>query len=134
MHRIKPNQTANARHLRNAMTDAEQKLWQAIRGTQLGLKFRRQHPVENFIADFVCLDPKLVIEIDGGQHADDAAYDLERTKRIEMQGFKVIRFWNNEVLENLDGVLAKVVSVLALDPHPGLPPARGKEQNTGNER
>ena len=110
------------------MTDAEQKLWRAIRGNQLGVKFRRQHPIANFIADFVSLDPKLVIEIDGGQHADDASYDLERTKRIEVHGFKVIRFWNNEVLENLDGVLAETARVLALDPHPGLPPATGKEK------
>ena len=128
MHRIEPIQTANARRLRNEMTDAEQKLWRAIRGNQLGVKFRRQHPIANFIADFVSLDPKLVIEIDGGQHADDASYDLERTKRIEVHGFKVIRFWNNEVLENLDGVLAETARVLALDPHPGLPPATGKEK------
>lgn len=134
MHRVKPHQTANARHLRREMSDAEQRLWHALRRKQLGVKFRRQHPIEKFIADFACLEPKLVIEVDGGQHSDDAVFDAKRTKRIEMQGFKVIRFWNNEVLENLDGVLAKVVSVLALDPHPGLPPSRGKEQNTGNER
>ncbi|MBL8524371.1 MAG: endonuclease domain-containing protein [Betaproteobacteria bacterium] len=129
MHRIKESQGENARDLRAAMTDAERKLWQAIRQSQLGVRFRRQHPIDRFIADFACLDVKLVVEVDGGQHADEAIGDAERTMVIESYGFRVVRFWNNEVLQNLDGVLQVIARELAPHPHPGLPPQKGKGKN-----
>jgi very-short-patch-repair endonuclease len=92
MQRVKPRQTERARRLRAEMTDAEHKLWRAIRQSQLGVKFRRQHPIDCFIVDFACLEPKVVVEIDGGQHVDDAQRDEERTRKIEAHDFRVIRF------------------------------------------
>jgi adenine-specific DNA-methyltransferase len=94
-----------AKHLRRNSTDAEHKLWQALRSRQLGnMKFRRQVPVGPYIVDFVCPAAKLVIEIDGGQHAEDIDYDRRRSEFLAGKGYHVIRFWNNEVLGNLDGV------------------------------
>jgi very-short-patch-repair endonuclease len=93
------------RNLRKNMTDAESKLWQALRGRQLlGYKFRRQHPFDYYILDFVCLDAKLIIEVDGGQHSDNTDYDEQRTIRLQKAGFRVLRFWNNEVLNELESV------------------------------
>jgi adenine-specific DNA-methyltransferase len=87
------------------MTDAEQAVWRIVRDKQLqGYRFRRQRPMGKYIADFVCLEAKLVIEVDGGQHVDQAAYDAARTAFFVSLGFRVLRFWNNDVLQNLDGV------------------------------
>lgn len=98
-----------ARSLRKDMTDAERPVWFALRDRRFaGWKFRRQTPFDLYILDFVCLDAKLVIEIDGGQHDERAEYDARRTAHLERCGFKVLRFWNNEVLANLDGVLTVV--------------------------
>ncbi len=72
------------------------------------MKFRRQFPIEPYIADFVCLEPKLIIELDGSQHFDQAAYDNERTDFLEQRGFKVLRFWNNDVFKNTEGVLESI--------------------------
>lgn len=94
------------------MTDAEIKLWHRLRGKQLGSKFRRQHPFENYILDFVCLDKYIVIEVDGSQHAAQAAHDTERTAKLNAAGFTVLRFWNNEVLENMDEVVEVIWNVL----------------------
>jgi very-short-patch-repair endonuclease len=102
----------NARILRNNLTDAERKLWNAIKSNQLGVKFRRQQPIDNYIADFVCLECKLILELDGGQHGEQVAYDKTRTKYIEQFGFRVLRFWNNEVLQNFDGVLETIQNAL----------------------
>ena len=124
MQQVAPTQTASARTLRTSMTDAERKLWHALRSSQLGVKFRHQHPIDRYIADFVCLEPKLVIEIDGGQHADDAIRDAHRTTILEAHGFKVIRFWNNEVLQNLDGVVRVIAQELTPHPHP---PCRARQ-------
>jgi very-short-patch-repair endonuclease len=77
------------------MTDAERKLWHRLRGNQLGLKFRRQHPFENYVLDFICLSAKLIVEVDGGQHQDQAEHDAQRTIVFEKAGFRVLRFWNN---------------------------------------
>ena len=99
-------QRNNARDLRRNMTDAEMALWQAIRRKQLGVKFRRQVVLGPYIVDFLCHSAQLVIELDGGQHADHETHDETRSRFIETQGFTVIRFWNNEVLENMDGVLS----------------------------
>ncbi|WP_088348264.1 MULTISPECIES: DUF559 domain-containing protein [Rhodomicrobium] len=105
---------STARKLRSRQTDAEQKLWLQLRGRRLdGLKFRRQAPVAGFIADFMCEDVRLVIEVDGGQHADREVRDLERTQTLEYAGFAVIRFWNNEVLTIMDGVLQRILEAAA---------------------
>lgn len=104
-YRILPKQTKNARRLRTNMTDAEKKLWYRLRNKQFyGFRFRRQHPIGPYIVDFVCLKTKLIIELDGGQHAGNAK-DGTRTSYLQSQGFTVLRLWNNEVMENLEGVL-----------------------------
>ncbi len=122
-------QRDRARALRANLTDAERALWQKIRGKQLGAKFRRQAPVGPYIADFLSHEARLVIEVDGGQHGATEEYDVSRTAYIEEQGFKVLRFWNNEVLENMDGVLIRVMEVLRAClpdlPPPDLPPQAG---------
>jgi very-short-patch-repair endonuclease len=106
-----------ARGLRRDMTDAEAKLWPQLRGRQLqGVKFRRQMPIGRFVADFASVEAKLVIELDGGQHAEQVEADAERSAAIEAAGFLVLRFWNNDVLTNIDGVLAEIASVLATRP------------------
>jgi very-short-patch-repair endonuclease len=87
------------RALRKNMSDAERKMWEGLRRRQIsGYKFRRQHPYDRYILDFVCLDRKLVIEIDGGQHSESIRYDEERTQLLTRAGFRVLRFWNHEVL------------------------------------
>ncbi len=116
--------TARARDLRNNATDAERVLWQAISARKLsGIRFNRQVPVGPFICDFVARSIGLVIEVDGGQHDD--AVDAERTRYIQAQGFRVIRFWNNDVLGNLDGVIEDIMRVLADMPSPN--PSRKRE-------
>ena len=115
---------ANARNLRRNPTEAEKRLWSALRGLKLpGSHFRRQVPIGRYIADFCCHDLKLIIEVDGGQH-NESAEDVVRTEWLESQGYTVLRFWNNEVLENLDGVMAKVAAFCAT-PTP-TPPHRGE--------
>jgi very-short-patch-repair endonuclease len=108
--------TSRARQLRKNFTDAEQILWRTVRSRQLGgHKFRRQQPVGRYIVDFVCLEASLVIEVDGGQHAEirQAAYDEERTAWVRQQGFRVLRFWDHEVLKQLDGVKEAIIKSLA---------------------
>ena len=91
------------------MTEAELCLWRSLRMRQLhGLKFRRQHPAGNFILDFACIDAKLAIEVDGGQHNILQTQDNVRTLWLEAQGWKVLRFWNNEVLQNTEAVIEKI--------------------------
>jgi very-short-patch-repair endonuclease len=104
----------NAKQLRVNSTDAESRLWRQIRNRQLeGWKFRRQTPFDHYIVDFVCAELKLIIEIDGGQHADERLYDAQRTDYLQSKGYQVIRFWNNEVLGNTGGVLQRIAEVLA---------------------
>ncbi len=101
-----------ARELRSRTTDAEKRHWRHLRNRQLGgHKFRRQRPLGPYVVDFMCLEARLVVEVDGGQHSPDA--DRERDLYLEKQGFRVLRFWNNEVLENTDGVLARIAEFLA---------------------
>ncbi|MCC7266572.1 MAG: DUF559 domain-containing protein [Caulobacteraceae bacterium] len=97
---MKPSdRTDRARHLRQEQTEAERKLWSIVRGRKLsGYKFRRQVPIDRYIADFVCLDARLVVELDGGHHSEQADYDAGRTEVLEACGFRVIRFWNREIL------------------------------------
>jgi very-short-patch-repair endonuclease len=95
------------------MTDAERKLWRALRLRQLGnAKFRRQAPIGPYIVDFVSFERRVIVEVDGGQHAAQAGKDARRTDFLNAEGFRVIRFWNNEVLENFDGVLDRLAQVL----------------------
>jgi len=103
------NLTKRARVLRTNQTEAEKLLWKNIRNRQLNnKKFRRQHQIENYIVDFICMEQKLIIELDGGQHAEQQSYDEKRTEFLESEGNKVIRFWNNEVLTNIEGVLSVI--------------------------
>jgi very-short-patch-repair endonuclease len=115
----------NARALRAGMTDSERMLWSRLRMEQLGVKFRRQHPLGRYIADFACLAPKLIVELDGSQHADHLAYDATRDAFFREQGFAVQRFPTNEPLKNIDGVLTVIAEQLGTAgqrPHPSLPP------------
>lgn len=114
---------AFANQLRKSMTEAEQRLWQRLRNRQLGVKFRRQHPFQGYILDFVCLDQGLVVEVDGSQHADATARDAVRTNALERAGFRVLRFWNNEVLTQTDAVVECIMRELTeeLNPSPSCP-------------
>jgi very-short-patch-repair endonuclease len=106
--------TPIARRLRAHGTDAERLLWGRLRGSQLdNFKFVRQFPIGNAVTDFACRSARVAIELDGGQHADSRA-DADRTRSIEAFGYIVIRFWNNEVIENLDGVLQTILAELDL--------------------
>jgi very-short-patch-repair endonuclease len=110
--------------LRNNPTDAETRLWPRLRQRQIdGCKFRRQHPYGDYILDFVCLERKVAVELDGGQHADAANHDGKRTRFLEQAGFVVLRFWNNEVLGNIDGVLEVILRTLQdrAEPPPLIP-------------
>ena len=99
-----------ANQLRKNQTDAEKMLWFSLWNRQIDqLKFRRQVPLGPYIADFVCFENKLIVELDGGQHADAVAYDEARTRWLEGEAFHVIRFWNNEVLANMEGVLMRLM-------------------------
>ena len=98
--------TKFAKTLRRNSTDAEAVLWKRLRARQVeGIKFRRQQPIENFIVDFVSFEKRMIIELDGGQHAEQKNKDVQRDRFLTENGFRVLRFWNNEVLENIDGVL-----------------------------
>jgi len=100
-----------AKKLRKQLTDTERLLWQYLRAKQLeGLKFRRQQPIGNYIVDFVCFEKKVIIELDGGQHTqpEQKQKDIERDKWFKEQGYKLLRFWDNEVLTNIRGVLEEI--------------------------
>ena len=95
-----------SRDLRKNLTDAEQKLWQKLRNKQINdHKFRRQFVFGNYIVDFICLDKRLIVEVDGGQHMENVDYDLQRDEWLKSQNFKILRFWNNQVLNEIDSVL-----------------------------
>src|SRR5215469_742316 len=99
---------ATARRLRRDMTEAEKVVWRMLRSRQLaGFKFRRQESIGRYIVDFVCFSHRVVIEIDGGQHAVDVERDEVRTRFLQRHGFRGLRFWNNDVLENREGVFAR---------------------------
>lgn len=111
-----------ARRLRRNQTKAERMLWQALRGKQLGgYRFRRQHPMGPYVADFICLERKLIVELDGDQHAFDATRDKKRDDWLQSRGYFVLRFWNNEVYDNLPGVLEKLLEHLQI-PQASPPP------------
>ena len=106
--------------LRSNQTDVEAKLWRRLRDRQVfGAKFRRQHPIGSYIVDFCCPTLRLIVELDGGQHAEQGAADQTRTYFLESRGYRVLRFWNNQVMTQLDDVLEEI-SKCCVDPHPSL--------------
>jgi primosomal protein N' (replication factor Y) len=107
--RSNPKTRTHAIELRKELTPAERKLWAIIRNDQLGVNFRRQHSIGKYIPDFVCIEKKLIIELDGSQHLEQEEYDEERTKYLNSLGYKVIRFWNNDVTNNIDGVILAIL-------------------------
>jgi very-short-patch-repair endonuclease len=118
-----------ARQLRKDPTDAEKLLWQKLRFWQVaGCKFRRQQSLGRYIVDFVCLQKRLIIEVDGGQHAERGDYDKERDGWLRNQKFVVLRFWNNEVLKNIDGVMDVIVKNLESTPYLSPSPHGGRRQ------
>ena len=111
-HKYENNVLSNAKELRHNMTKEELKLWNILKNRQLfNLKFRRQVPIGNYIIDFLCLEKNLIIELDGGQHnkPENVEYDNERTNYLNNLGYKVIRFWNDEVWNNFEGVIERII-------------------------
>jgi very-short-patch-repair endonuclease len=103
-----------SRSLRKRMTDAERVLWRHLRNRCLGgWKFRRQYPVGPFIVDFICVEKNVVIELDGGQHAENEELDVQRSAYLNKMGYRVFRFWNNQVLQDTEAVLEKIFAILA---------------------
>ncbi len=135
MTRMRATTKQNSRSLRREMTDAEKLLWRHLRMEQLsGYKFRRQHPIGNYIVDFVCLEAALVLEVDGGQHAESAGNDAVRTKWLEGKGLHVMRFWNNEVLNNIEGVKIVIWNYLSgIQPSSRPSPRQGEGQGHRRE-
>jgi very-short-patch-repair endonuclease len=112
---VAPRNRANARRMRRAMTDAERKLWYELRAHRLmGLGFRRQYPIEGFIVDFACPEKRLIVELDGSQHAraEGQAADIERTRKLEADGWTMLRFWNDDVLKSLADVCEHILRVV----------------------
>ena len=106
---------SNAKTLRANQTEAEQRLWYHLRAHRfMGLKFKRQKPMGRYIVDFVCMEQRLIIELDGGQHAEQVKYDQHRDEWLRSQGYTVLRFWNNEVMQQLEGVLEQIRCTIAL--------------------
>ena len=124
-----PGAVPRARRLRGTPTDAEKTLWRILSRRQLdGHRFRRQVPIGRYIADFVCHEARLIVEVDGGHHDPGDAEEQERQAFLEAEGYRVLRFWNNEVLGNLAGVHAAIRQALPADhPLPGPPPPRERE-------
>ncbi|HRQ80022.1 MAG TPA: DUF559 domain-containing protein [Azospirillaceae bacterium] len=114
-------ETDQAQRLRQDATEVEKLLWSKLRNQQLGVKFRRQEPILGFVADFVCHDHRLILELDGGQHAENQENDARRTAVLQQAGFRVLRFWNNDVNDNLEGVLNVILESL----HQTSAPRRG---------
>ncbi|MEJ2374812.1 MAG: endonuclease domain-containing protein [Pseudolabrys sp.] len=116
--------TVRARNLRRASTEVEMRLWQKLRNRQLGVDFRRQHPAGNFVLDYYAPALRLVIELDGGQHAQHTMRDTERTRWLASRGSTVLRFWNSDVTQDLPGVLEVIAAKIAELRASGLPPTR----------
>lgn len=116
--------TQRARALRINVTEAEKILWSKMRGDQLGFSFRRQHPIPPYIVDFACIAARLVVEADGGQHNAAGEHDA-RDAYLQKRGWRVIRFWNNDIHDNIDGVMETIAEALTVAPPPRPSPARG---------
>ena len=114
-----------AKRLRSRQTEAEQRLWYHLRAHRfMGLKFKRQKPLGHYIVDFICHECRLVVEVDGGQHTVQTDYDHQRDAWLRERGYRVLRFWNHEVMQELDGVLERIrLAALAPSPPAPLPPA-----------
>ena len=113
----------HARNLRERMTDAERKVWTALRALKaVGFKFRRQHPIPPYVADFCCVSGRLVVELDGAQHSSDA--DISRTRYLEAQGWQVLRFWDHDALTSTEAVIDAICRCLA-EPYPHPNPSPG---------
>jgi very-short-patch-repair endonuclease len=131
-YRVEEFKRSQARRLRHALTDAERQLWQLLRSRQLAdIKFRRQVPLGPWIVDFVSFEHMLVIEGDGSQHAESTR-DRIRDADLQNRGFRILRFWNNDILENADGVLQKILETIAPTPSPrGLRPRPSPTRGEG---
>ena len=115
-----PARRAFARSLRGSATDAENRLWYFLRDRRfMGVKFRRQVPVGPYVVDFLCVPASLIVEADGGQHSERVEYDEARTKYLEANGYRVVRFWNNDVMGNIEGVMQAIAMALTPGPSPG---------------
>ena len=122
-----------ARALRARSTDCEHKLWRHLRNRGLGgHKFRRQFPIAGYIVDFVCLERRLVVELDGGQHGEQAEYDRHRTEILHKNGYRVIRFWDNDVLERRDDVLSEIFKRLEEFATPPSPQPLSRQRERGS--
>ena len=115
--RSDPKTKHRAIQLRKESTPAERKLWSRLSNDQLGVTFRRQHAIGNYIPDFCSPKAKLIIEMDGSQHLDKHEYDEERTKYFESIGYKVIRFWNNDVMKDIDSVIRAIIQAMQSESH-----------------
>ncbi len=126
---------SRARQLRRNPTDIERLLWQRLRFWQVdGYKFRRQQPVGNYIVDFVCLQKRVVIEVDGGQHAQEMNHDAVRDAWLHAQGFIILRFWNNDVVTNIDGVMELILKNLQDTPYLNPSPQGGRRKMRSTNR
>jgi very-short-patch-repair endonuclease len=115
--------------MRSESTDAEHRLWQILCAHRFaGYKFRRQVPIDFYIADFLCFAERVIIELDGGQHAESAS-DARRDSYLKAQGFRVVRIWNNDLFTNEEGVAETILSALQSPPLPNPSPARGEGLN-----
>jgi len=115
-----------ARAMRSQQTDAEHRLWQILRAKRLaGYKFKRQLPIDQYIVDFACLAQRLIIEADGGQHSESLG-DRRRDAYLREQGFRILRFWNNDIFNNEEGVLTSILNALESPLSPTPPPQRGE--------
>ena len=111
--------TSKARELRKNLTESEQVLWKHLRMRQInGYKFRRQQPIGPYIVDFVSFERRVIIELDGGQHSQQVVYDSKRTAWLEAQGYRVLRFWNNQVLKDVEAVKVAIFSALVTGEYP----------------
>jgi very-short-patch-repair endonuclease len=118
-----------AKTLRSQPTDAEHRLWQILRAKRFaGYKFRKQVPLDFYIVDFVCFARRLIVELDGGQHADSTT-DIHRDAYLKAQGFRVLRIWNDELFTNEEGVMTSILNALQMPPLPNPSPARGEGLN-----
>lgn len=112
--RTTPKVFSHAKELRHNTTPAEQKLWAALRAHQIeNVHFRRQHAIGPYVVDFCCIKKKLIIELDGGQHLEQQAYDNERTQFLQTKGYRVLRFWNKDVLSDMNGVMKVILDALS---------------------
>jgi len=124
-----------AKALRKRMTDAERLLWRHLRNRELGgWKFRRQYPVGPYIVDFICLEKNVVIEVDGGQHAENEKLDIQRSTYLKKMGYQVFRFWNNQVMQETEAVLEAILNILTNEkqnsPSPQPSPPLGERGNS----